>query len=548
MKKHGISAMAVSGKDNQSESYIQEYQKGRTQFLATCSLLNEGWDSPQTSIIVMARPTMSKVLYTQQLGRGTRIHPGKEALYVIDVVDNYGGLEGFTNRPWSIHALLGISDYMPWGSMLNGKQNSYSKEEIILAGLYEQERTIEHINIFTFENKYPDHIDDEQMARELFVSTGTVKAWVKKGKIKPKVTIPVGRQKINYFALDQIEQIIKDLQLKRHDETTQHNDFFEFIDKDDFSMSYKMVMLLSMLKVVDHNGECHLDDLLREYTDFCRFRLGKKIKVDRANCPYIQEETLDDMVIIKRSLLQNPFEKFERKRFMYHCKDLNHISFSNNLWTKINNKKDLGRLKNTYFKSLIHYYKDLDGLPNELDLRQKWMIPAEAQEKDIKMPARENIRILEFKKIRTARFKTALPLVGDIAAGEPFRGFDIHDLKNADADLQWIELPDALCNDRRFLVRVAGDSMEPTIIKGDYLVCEYHRHRQENHPIVIMGDFSALNAGEVAVKRISESENHWIFKSDNPEYEDILLEKEYDDQYPILGIVVYNLTKMVRCY
>lgn len=84
-----MSEVRFNGRDSRSEKHIQTYQAGRIQFLATCSLLNEGWDSPRTSVIVMARPTMSKVLYTQQLGRGTRTWPGKESLYVIDVVDNY---------------------------------------------------------------------------------------------------------------------------------------------------------------------------------------------------------------------------------------------------------------------------------------------------------------------------------------------------------------------------------------------------------------------------------------------------------------------------
>ncbi len=120
----------------------------------------------------MARPTMSRVLYTQQLGRGTRTFPGKEALYVIDVVDNYGGLGRFRNQAWSIHALLGIQEYKAWADILGPEDRAPSPEEIILEGLYEHPRTIEQINIFTFENEYPDHLDDEQLARELFVSTG----------------------------------------------------------------------------------------------------------------------------------------------------------------------------------------------------------------------------------------------------------------------------------------------------------------------------------------------------------------------------------------
>lgn len=548
MQDQGLSAKSVSGKKITSASYIQQYQEGKIQFLTTCSLLNEGWDSPQTSIIVMARPTMSKVLYTQQIGRGTRKAEGKEALYVIDVVDNYGGMGNFNNKPWSIHALLGISAYLPWGSLLGQSKIQNSKEEIILAGLYEQERAIEQIDIFTFENIYSGYINDEQLARDLFVSTGTVKSWVRRGKIAPQVTVPLGRSKINYFAPGQVNDIIRDLNLSQHDENTQHDDFFEFIDKEDFSMSYKMVMLLSMLKVVNNNGECGLDDLLKEYAGFYKARLEQGLRVDRPNCPYAQNDVLQDRTFMKRSLLQNPFEKFERKRFMYHCKDLNHISFSNNLWNKINTPKDLNRLKISYFNSLVSYYEKLDGLHEEAALKFNWKIPDDRSLAEPEAPEEKIIKLQNMAQIKEAMFKNALPFVGDIAAGEPFMGFAVYDLHSAVDDLDWIEVPETLCNDRRFLIRVAGKSMEPTIMKGDYLVCEYHRHRQQNRDVVIMGDFSVLSDGEVAVKRISESEHHWIFKSDNPQYDDILLDKGYDEQYPILGTVIYNLTRDVTCH
>ena len=46
--------------------------------LCACDLLNEGWDSPKTEVLFMARPTMSKTVYMQQLGRGTRKCKGKK--------------------------------------------------------------------------------------------------------------------------------------------------------------------------------------------------------------------------------------------------------------------------------------------------------------------------------------------------------------------------------------------------------------------------------------------------------------------------------------
>ena len=58
--------------------------------LCACDLLNEGWDCPEIEVLFMARPTMSRLLYTQQLGRGMRLYQGKESLMVFDFVDNAG--------------------------------------------------------------------------------------------------------------------------------------------------------------------------------------------------------------------------------------------------------------------------------------------------------------------------------------------------------------------------------------------------------------------------------------------------------------------------
>lgn len=370
MQDNNISCYAVSSKDNKSSEYIQRYQNGEIQFLTTCSLLNEGWDSPRTSIIVMARPTMSKVLYTQQIGRGTRKYDGKEALYVIDVVDNYGGAGTFKNTPWSIHALLKTSDYLPWGNILSTDDKKYSKEEVVLAGLYEEERNLEQIDIFTFEQKYGDYLSDEQLARELFVSTGTVKNWVRAKKIMPSLIMPIGRQKLNYYEPSMVNEIRTSLNLKVHNDTTQYSDFYEFINDGNYALSYKMIMMLSLLKIVDHNGECNLDDLVRVYRFFYKSRLDRGVKVDRDNCPYSDREFLENDSLLKRNILQNPFEKFERKRFMYHSKDLNHISFSSNLWQQISSETD--KIKSIFFNDLISYYQDLDGIDNIDELKKYW--------------------------------------------------------------------------------------------------------------------------------------------------------------------------------
>lgn len=51
---------------------LQRFESGDIQFLVGCMVPTEGFDSPATELIVMARPTKSRALYSQMLGRGTR--------------------------------------------------------------------------------------------------------------------------------------------------------------------------------------------------------------------------------------------------------------------------------------------------------------------------------------------------------------------------------------------------------------------------------------------------------------------------------------------
>ena len=60
---------------------------------------------------------------------------------------------------------------------------------------------------------------------------------------------------------------------------------------------------------------------------------------------------------MKKSLLINPFEKFERKRLMNYCKDLSEIGFNNILWKQLE-KDDLKRIMKKMEEDLIKYYKD----------------------------------------------------------------------------------------------------------------------------------------------------------------------------------------------
>lgn len=85
--KHGIAAEAIWGDDPDQDEKIKRYDNGTTQVLCNCNLFVEGYDDPSIACIVLARPTMSGILFTQMVGRGTRLFEGKIDLLVLDVVD-----------------------------------------------------------------------------------------------------------------------------------------------------------------------------------------------------------------------------------------------------------------------------------------------------------------------------------------------------------------------------------------------------------------------------------------------------------------------------
>lgn len=96
----------------------------------------------------------------------------------------------------------------------------------------------------------------------------------------------------------------------------------------------KMPFLLSFIDHMDTIGDAKIEDVLTDYIAFYQDRIDKGLPVDRPSCPY-NAETLKDRKMIKSSMLTNPFEKFERKRFMYYSKDLGVISLNHALLAKM---------------------------------------------------------------------------------------------------------------------------------------------------------------------------------------------------------------------
>lgn len=349
--ERGIVARAVFGANSENDEIFNAYKNRKIQFLISCQIISEGWDSPQTEIVVMARPTLSKVLYLQQIGRGVRKYPGKECLYIIDVVDNYEG----KLTPWSFNSLFKIPQYSDFAGLKNN-----SSDYLSILGLSECEVSMQEIDVFTFEEKYQGYLSLEQAARELFIGTNTLSKWVKDKPTYSSLSLPIGNKMMPYFSPENIAYIKQDRNLKEHNNETILGDFLEFINENTLTFSFKLVFMLGMLNHVDKEGEVNIDTLLDYYISFYKSRINRGLPVDKKNCIYTID-FLNERMKVKQNMLSNPFEKYERKRFVYYSKDLNILSFNPNLWAKLTEdiKSNIVEIEN---KFLSEYYASLGGL------------------------------------------------------------------------------------------------------------------------------------------------------------------------------------------
>jgi superfamily II DNA or RNA helicase len=77
MRGMGVRAAAMDGSIDQpvQRRMREQFKRGEIQMLVACDLLTEGVDLPPTNCILMARPTKSFTVFSQGIGRGTRLSP-----------------------------------------------------------------------------------------------------------------------------------------------------------------------------------------------------------------------------------------------------------------------------------------------------------------------------------------------------------------------------------------------------------------------------------------------------------------------------------------
>ena len=360
LRDNGVKAEAVSGRDRVGirDKILKDYETGSTNVLCACDLLNEGWDSPHTTVLFMARPTMSKTIYMQQLGRGTRRCPGKDDLLVIDFVDN----ANMFNMPYSLHRVLDISKYQPMAYVLAPENKRKLDQDMLFKGEKPEAwldvpidvDDYEIIDLFNWQNSVKDMISQIEFVRMVDVQSETVDRYIKDGKIKTDLSVPFGDKRMfHYFREESVRNITKQYGWNLITPQNMADKFMKFIEMMDMSFSYKPVLLKAIYEYMDSNGRVALPDVVDYFIDFYEDRKAHGVIAEKPNSIYQKGGyTKKD---VEKNILSNPFKCFEDMRFLMRCKDVETVEVNPIIFRKLT-RKDWLHIVDVCDESLEKYY------------------------------------------------------------------------------------------------------------------------------------------------------------------------------------------------
>lgn len=337
IRERGVSAEAVSGsmKSSERKEYLAKFAKGEIKALCACDLLNEGWDCPETEVLFMARPTMSKVLYTQQLGRGMRLAEGKECLLVFDFVDNASQY----NMPYSMHRMFKLSEYRA-GKLVLGKQSDRAADDALYARGEKPEAIVdfpvsatdfEAVDIFNWQEEAAGMLSQMELVRRVNVQEGAVQSKIDSGELIPDLIVPMSEHRVfKYFKEETLISAAEKYGWEIITDDNRKTLFMDMVRQMDMSASYKPVLIKAILAHADSKGRVKLDDIVAYFRSFYERRREQGLVVEKPNSIYARRGCTDKE--IQRNILENPFRVFENMQMLRHTKTLGIVEVEPTVW------------------------------------------------------------------------------------------------------------------------------------------------------------------------------------------------------------------------
>jgi len=155
----GVEVAIVTAKTPISERMrlLKLHESGKIEAMVSVGVLAEGWDNPHCNLIVHLRPTLSKVLWGQSIGRGLRSAPGKEKCIVIDVSSNWSTFGPVEKLQWTLWShRRSYMQFMNRFNWIGQQQDGEDKGDIYLLCENQTKNKMRCSHIY----KKNDHADD----------------------------------------------------------------------------------------------------------------------------------------------------------------------------------------------------------------------------------------------------------------------------------------------------------------------------------------------------------------------------------------------------
>ncbi len=266
--------------DGRSDS-LRRLSEGELDILCCVDMFNEGLDVPAIDTVIMLRPTESRVLWLQQLGRGLRVHPGKTHLTVIDYIGNH---RSFLHKPQLLFEMAGGTlalrkalDQLRQGTVTMGLpagcEVTYDPAAIDLLEAFVSQRPENALDAFYAE--FTELHGRRPLALEAY-----------QARVNP------GAARLSHGSWIGYVSAHSGLQLSESQRA-----FLADLERTEMSKSYKIVLLQAMIGLGKFPGSIAIDELAREFARLMArsARLTADLSVD-----------VRDLRAVRQLVIKNP--------------------------------------------------------------------------------------------------------------------------------------------------------------------------------------------------------------------------------------------------
>jgi Restriction endonuclease/MerR HTH family regulatory protein len=203
-----------------------------------------------------------------------------------------------------------------------------------------------------------DMISLRALSHALRVDTSVLRRWMEKGQLRPEQLGSTTRGGY-FFRRDRIEAIRAELlgRARPANPDVWRQEFLDFARSRNLSKSYKPVLLKALLKVVNRNGEAHIDTLAEEFRAFYLARRREGLAVEFGP-PDLTDTLAVNDAQLRQLIVRNPLERFLIKGFLEYLPEEGIVRFAPQLWGELR-FWELLDIEQSADEQLNYYYRRL---------------------------------------------------------------------------------------------------------------------------------------------------------------------------------------------